>query len=151
MTTSVLTISISSEVASCSFVTPPLLPSPTPDNHTLVSRHYRLLFHFLEWYTSEIINMYFCGGRVDFHSAQLGWDSFLFLFFSFLLLFQWLIPFYCWVAFHVQINQNVVIRIPAHGHLCCFQFGDIPHTADTSTDVGVLVGTNTFFSSWVNA
>ena len=72
-------------------------------------------------------------------------------FFSFLLLFQWFIPFYRCMAFHVQINQNLVISIPAHVHLCCFQFADIPNTADVSTDVEVLVGTYTFFSSWVNA
>lgn len=34
MTTNVLTICVSSKVALCSFVTPPFLPSPTPDNHT---------------------------------------------------------------------------------------------------------------------
>ena len=123
---------------------PPCHPLPQTTTYTFVSRLYRLLFHFLELYTSEIINMYFCGGKVDVHSAQLGWDSFL-------LLFQWFIPFYCCMAFHVQINQNLVIHIPTHGHLCCFQFGDIPNTADMSTDVQILGGTYTFFSSWVNA
>ena len=62
---------------------PPCHPLPQTTTHTFVSRLYRLLFHFLELYTSVIINMYFCGGKVDVHSSQLVWDSFLFLFFFF--------------------------------------------------------------------
>ena len=154
MITNVLTISVSSKVALCSFVTSPSLPSPTPDNHTHICfQALQITFPFsrvmYKWNHQYVL--LWGEGWCPLRTIRLRFIPVSFFFFSFLLLFQWFIPFYCCMAFHVQINQNLVIHIPTHGHLCFFQFGDIPNTADISTDVQVLGGTYTFFSSWVNA